>query len=49
MNDYQQEVSEHLTNPLKKLWWWVGIRYGYIDEFWVIRLKNYLRLKNKCK
>jgi len=47
MNDYQREVSQHLTNPLKKLWWWIGVKFGYFNEFWLIRMKYYLKLKKK--
>ena len=44
MNEYQKDVSRFLSNPFRKIWFWIGVKRGYLDEFWSIRLKHYLKL-----
>jgi hypothetical protein len=43
-SEYEKEISNRYNSLLGRLWWKIGVKMGYLQSYWMIRLKHYLKL-----
>jgi len=43
-NEYETEVSKRFNSPLGRIWWKIGIKMGYQQSYWELRLKYFRKL-----